>query len=93
MEEEILVVDEEYVLRFNFPKEFFAKHLKGLIERGLIRPLKLYEVEGEGGSKRVVLETDPETGVELRAWLLIKINEETDYFLTEVGPRDVPCKG
>jgi len=88
MEEEILVINTGEFVRFNFPLTFFNRFLRPILKKGLLRPLRVFPVRDREGGERVVVEVDPDSGVELKTWVLLKISEEDDYFLTEVGPLD-----
>lgn len=76
------------VMRFNFPLTFFERFLRPILEKGLLRPLRVFLVRGHEGGERVIVEVDSDSGIELKTWVLLKISEEDDYFLTEVGPLD-----
>ena len=88
MEEEILVVNTGAMMRFNFPLTFFERFLRPILEKGLLRPLRVSLIGDHEGGERVIVEVDSDSGIELKTWVLLKISEEDDYFLTEVGPLD-----
>ncbi len=80
-DEEILVIKEgsgRYV--FNLPRNFYAKYVREVIRNGFIHPIKKPNITRE----RVLLQLSVEEALELRAWILIKISENPNYFMTEL---------
>ena len=80
-DEEILVIKEgggRYV--FNLPRNFYAKYVREVIRKSFIHPIKKPNITRE----RVLLQLSAEEALELRAWILIKISENPNYFMTEL---------
>lgn len=81
MEEEILIVQQKKSYIFNFPVEFYDKHLHNKIH--LLKPRKVVKAYSNSGGQRVIILLDGEKALELRAWLILSLDED-NYFITEV---------
>lgn len=82
MDEEILILESGDRIYFNFPYQLYRKELR--------RRLNEYNVEvkiseNTLGGKRVELTVDKQVGLEIKAWLALRLptmNEK--YFITEM---------
>lgn len=82
MDEEIGIIEEEGYYIFNFPYEFYQKYIKPLIAQ--LSPEYIKNVTLDC-SRRVILRIHHDKGGdELRIWVLLKIEEEDNYFITEL---------
>jgi len=82
MEEEILVVEDESHVYFNFPHSLYKK----TIEKHVAKLSPIVRVKDDPlGGKRVVLTLDKQGGLEVKAWLSLMMDKlGKKYFITEL---------
>ncbi|RLF08074.1 MAG: hypothetical protein DRJ64_01795 [Thermoprotei archaeon] len=82
MEEEILILEKDSLVSFNFPYKFFRKYLKTKIN--VLEPIEIKRNYNTQGGKRIIVKLDKEKALELRAWLTLHVQENSDFFITEI---------
>ncbi len=82
MEEEILVVEDEKNVYFNFPFSLYKK----TIEKELARLSPVIKVKDDPlGGRRVLIILDKQAGSEVKAWLSLAMKQlGNKYFVTEL---------
>ena len=82
MEEEILIVEDENKMYFNFPYSLFKKTIEKEISK---LPVSVTTREDSLGGKRAVVILDKQYGSEVKAWLSVKLPSlDKKYFITEL---------
>ncbi|OYT31805.1 MAG: hypothetical protein B6U94_01915 [Thermofilum sp. ex4484_79] len=82
MEEEILILEKDSLVSFNFPYKFFRKYLKTKIN--VLKPIEIKRNYNTQGGKRIIVKLDKEKALELRAWLTLHVQENSNFFITEI---------
>jgi len=82
MEEEILIFEKNSYVLFNFPYKFFRKYLKTKIN--ILNPINIKRDYNRQGGKRIIIKLDKDRALELRAWLTLHVQEDTNFFITEI---------
>lgn len=82
MEEEILVVEDEKKIYFNFPYSLFKKSIEKEISN---LPVSVELREDSLGGKRAIVTMDKQLGSEVKAWLSVRLpSMSKKYFITEL---------
>jgi hypothetical protein len=82
MEEEILIVEDEKNIYFNFPYSLYKKGIEKEISR---LPVTVTISEDSLGGKRALVVMEKQLGAEVKAWLSVKLPSlNKKYFITEL---------
>jgi hypothetical protein len=82
MDEEILILETGDKMYFNFPYTLFRKELR---KRLMDYNVEAKVTENALGGKRVELVVDKQVGLEIKAWLALRLpTMDGKYFITEM---------